>query len=112
LQLIGGCQDGKGKMCIIFFGLSFFLFRSSEGGSCTPQLENVTFNDTSNFDLTTHQWIGIFGAILGGAILIALFKSIFAYIMCLNASRNLHNKMFKSILRAPILFFDTNPVGK
>ncbi|XP_065897567.1 ATP-binding cassette sub-family C member 4-like isoform X2 [Dysidea avara] len=85
---------------------------SSEGGSCSPQLKNVTFNDTSNFDLTTNQWIGIFGALLGGSVLITVFKSIFAYIICLNASRNLHNKMFKSVLRAPILFFDTNPVGR
>ena len=35
-----------------------------------------------------------------------------SYVICLNASRNLHNKMFKAILRAPILFFDTNPVGE
>ncbi|XP_065897571.1 ATP-binding cassette sub-family C member 4-like [Dysidea avara] len=85
---------------------------ASESGSCSPQLENVTYNNARNFDLTTHQWIGIFGAILGGAIFIALFKSIFAYVICLNASRNLHNKMFKSVLRTAILFFDTNPVGR
>ena len=29
----------------------------------------------------------------------------------LRASQVLHNKMFKCIIRAPIYFFDTNPIG-
>lgn len=45
-------------------------------------------------------------------IIITIIKAVFSYVTCLNASRNLHNKMFKAILRAPILFFDTNPVGE
>ena len=40
------------------------------------------------------------------------FRAILTYLICLSASRNLHNKMFKTILRVPILFFDTNPIGK
>ena len=36
---------------------------------------------------------------------------ILSFLICLAAARNLHNKMFKAILQAPILFFDTNPVG-
>ena len=33
------------------------------------------------------------------------------YQSCLIASRNLHNNMFDKILRAPPMFFDTNPSG-
>ena len=29
----------------------------------------------------------------------------------INASRSLHNAMLSSILRAPISFFDNNPIG-
>lgn len=29
-----------------------------------------------------------------------------------NAARTLHNKMFQSVLRTPVLFFDRNPIGK
>ncbi|XP_065914062.1 ATP-binding cassette sub-family C member 4-like isoform X2 [Dysidea avara] len=85
---------------------------ASEGESCSPQLANVSMNNTSGLDLTTNERIGIYGAILAGTILITLLKGLFGYITCLNASRNLHNKMFSAILRAPILFFDTNPVGR
>ena len=45
-------------------------------------------------------------------IVVTISKAVFSYVICLNASRNLHNKMFKAILQAPILFFDTNPVGE
>lgn len=105
----GGYQIGK--VFNFIFNSFNFTFRANEGGSCSPELENVTFDVSSNFDLTTNQRIGIYGGIVLSAIIITISKAVFSYITCLNASRNLHNKMFKAILRAPILFFDTNPVG-
>lgn len=33
------------------------------------------------------------------------------YDMCIRSSLNLHNEMIWKILRAPTLFFDTQPVG-
>ena len=32
--------------------------------------------------------------------------------LCVTASQHLHNRMFKALLRSPVLFFDNNPVGK
>lgn len=32
--------------------------------------------------------------------------------ICMRASKVLHNKMFRSILNAPMQFFDTNPSGR
>ena len=42
----------------------------------------------------------------------ASIKAIMTILICLSAAGSLHSKMLKSILRAPLLFFDTNPVGK
>jgi len=67
--------------------------------------------ETSNFDLTTFQTIGIYSGIVGGSVAIVTLKAILTFLICHSAARTLHNRMFRSILRAPILFFDTNPVG-
>ena len=67
--------------------------------------------EISNFDLSVHQRIGIYGGIVGGAVTIVMVRGILTFLICLAAARTLHNKMFKSILRAPMLFFDINPVG-
>lgn len=84
-------------------------YRASEGGSCSVEVENMSAEST--FDLSDHQRIGIYGVIVGGAVTIVTFRAILTFLICLTAARILHNKMFRSILRAPILFFDTNPVG-
>lgn len=34
------------------------------------------------------------------------------FYILVNASQTLHNRMFESILKAPVLFFDRNPIGK
>lgn len=44
--------------------------------------------------------------------ILAFIRAVVLFHILINSSRNLHNKMFKAILRAPIYFFDTNPVGR
>ncbi|CAF4584000.1 unnamed protein product [Rotaria sp. Silwood2] len=39
-------------------------------------------------------------------------RTVISQLICLNAGRVLHNKMFKQIIRCPISFFDTNSVGR
>ena len=63
-------------------------------------------------DLSTDQRVGIYGGTVLGVVLINLTRTISFFFLCVNASRILHNHMFASILRAPILFFDTNPIGR
>ncbi|XP_065916533.1 ATP-binding cassette sub-family C member 4-like isoform X2 [Dysidea avara] len=117
-------QEGGNTLITIIFILMFILAECSivaadwwlsewatQDGSCSPQVENISFN-TSTFDLTTHQRIGIYGGIIGVTIFIVLLRAILAFLICLAAARNLHNKMFESILRTQMLFFDTNPVGR
>ena len=48
---------------------------------------------------------------VSGALLINIFRSLLFYVVIVNASRVLHNRMFGSVLRAPMRFFDTNPSG-
>ena len=88
------------------------LCRASEAESCMPEEANISFESSSDFGLTTHQIIGIYGGIVGTSGVLITSRTILCYLLCFAAARSLHNKMFKSLLRAPVLFFDTNPVGK
>ena len=62
--------------------------------------------------LSTNQRIGIYAGTTAAAILLSFARTITFYFLCVNASRVLHNRMFGTILRAPVLFFDTNPIGE
>ena len=72
-------------------------------------MENSSVEDS--YGLSTNERIGIYGGIISTSLSLVFFRTIFSFLICLAAARNLHNKMFKAILRAPVLFFDTNPVG-
>ena len=74
------------------------------------RLENVTLRSTCY--LSTNQRIGIYTGTTAAAILVNFARTITFYFVCVNASRVLHNRMFAAVLRAPVLFFDTNPIGE
>lgn len=45
-------------------------------------------------------------------ILFGIVRSLLVFQVLVNSGQTLHNKMFQSILKAPVLFFDRNPIGK
>lgn len=86
-----------------------------------PTSENATFDnntwivhgistDTTYLDRDTALWI--YGAFIIASIILTSTRNIVFYKICMNASKNLHNLMFSSLLKAPMLFFDTNPSGR
>ena len=56
--------------------------------------------------------MGIYAAITVASIILNFIRSALFYLVCVNASRVLHNRMFGAIIRAPVRFFDTNPSGE
>uniref|UniRef100_A0AAA9TA26 Multidrug resistance-associated protein 4 n=1 Tax=Bos taurus TaxID=9913 RepID=A0AAA9TA26_BOVIN len=51
------------------------------------------------------------GVLTIGIILFGITKSLLMFYVLVNSSQTLHNKMLESIFRAPMLFFDRNPIG-
>uniref|UniRef100_A0A452EG50 Multidrug resistance-associated protein 4 n=1 Tax=Capra hircus TaxID=9925 RepID=A0A452EG50_CAPHI len=45
-------------------------------------------------------------------ILFGITRSLLLFYILVNSSRTLHDKMLESILRAPVLFFNRNPIGR
>ncbi|CAF0900141.1 unnamed protein product [Rotaria sordida] len=83
--------------------------------------DNCTIGQQHNtiWSMTDAEWNNyrnrrfyIYWGIILIFVLITLFRTAVIELMFLNAARVLHNKMFRQLIRAPIVFFDTNPVGR
>nr|XP_058971200.1 multidrug resistance-associated protein 1-like [Pocillopora verrucosa] len=67
---------------------------------------NVTTNHQRDFYLL------IYGSIGSGQTLFTLLYSLALFIGAIRASRILHRKLIVNILRLPMMFFDTTPIGR
>jgi ABC-type multidrug transport system fused ATPase/permease subunit len=56
--------------------------------------------------------LGIYALFSAGQIVSVLVASFTLAIAGVSASRSLHSKMLKNILRSPMSFFDTTPLGR
>ena len=70
--------------------------------------DNSTENQSSE---STYQKITIYGSITGAVIIFNVARVIMVSCVAINASRVYHNRALRSLLRAPIHFFDTNTLG-
>lgn len=77
---------------------------SSQGG-----FENDTVRSTCY--LSPSERIGIYTLTTMTSVLLNFGRAILFYFVCLRASYILHNRMFSSVLRTFVQFFDNNPAG-
>ncbi|XP_046392253.1 probable multidrug resistance-associated protein lethal(2)03659 [Ischnura elegans] len=56
--------------------------------------------------------LGLYGGTVVSLFLISIIRSFLYYITCMRCSSNLHDSMFKALVRAPMHFFDANPSGR
>ena len=68
------------------------------------KLDSLTCDDATR--------LVVYGLLIFAVIVLNLLRGYLFYLVCNNAARILHNKMFRAILRTPVLFFDTNPSGE
>ena len=54
---------------------------------------------------------GIAFGIAGSSIAFVLLRCALFFYVGIHAAQVLHNRMFAAVLRAPVRFFDTNPIG-
>ncbi|KAL0614677.1 Multidrug resistance-associated protein 4 [Plecturocebus cupreus] len=75
---------------------------------------NVTVNGGGNVTekLDLNWYLGIYSGLTVATVLFGIARSLLVFYVLVNSSQTLHNKMFESILKAPVLFFDRNPIGK
>ena len=54
----------------------------------------------------------IYGCLVGGSFVFVVIRAYGFLLVSLRCSQRLHDKMVLAVLQAPVLFFDTNPVGR
>ena len=54
----------------------------------------------------------MFVASIFGYVIIVFINSVIWQICCVDAISNMHNAMADKVIRAKILFFDSNPIGR
>lgn len=86
---------------------------STESGESDQLHNNETASSIAQSldNIDTYMGITVFSGMVAGVFVFSLVRTIHFFILCMNSSVGLHNKMFQAIIRAPLQFFDHNPVG-
>ena len=71
------------------------------------RMTEMSFEQQNNYNTLL-----VYGSIVTVSLLLTTICSFCFYVVALKASENLHDQMTKAVITAPVLFFDTNPVGR
>ncbi|XP_070656002.1 ATP-binding cassette sub-family C member 4-like [Bos indicus] len=64
------------------------------------------------FILDLNWYFTVYSGLTVSTILFGITRSLLIFYVLVNSSHTLHDKMLESILRAPVLFFNRNPIGR
>ena len=77
---------------------------------------NATDSDARNYDgvqqFDNAFYIQIFTALTIGVVLVCIVRAVYSFHMLVCSAIQLHKLVLGSILRSPMSFFNTNPVGE
>ena len=90
----------------------FFFFPLSSASIISPNVWLVHMSRMKGVDQKHKLNLIIYGSLVGSALLLAILRGFLYYYTTLRCSENLHDRMVMSILKAPVLFYDTNPSGR
>jgi ABC-type multidrug transport system fused ATPase/permease subunit len=90
-------------------GISWWLGRWSE----EIRRQGVALAaDPATPAVETGYYLGVYGALSGGAMLASITSEMLAASLSCRASLRMHGSAFGAVLRAPLSFFDATPVGR
>jgi ABC-type multidrug transport system fused ATPase/permease subunit len=72
--------------------------------SWTPKEEDIGY-------LGEDIYLFVYTGVVAGIFFLTKARAISFFLFCMRISVQVHNKMFQSLVRAPIKFFDDNPSG-
>lgn len=114
----GGCTSLLA--ILLFMGSCQLVFTFSDWwlSKWTDRVEhrnNLYVNQTPHLVLDPGDHVSINSYIYAGqtviVFILAIGRTLVFFIICMRASVKLHDRLFKCLVRAPMAFFDNNPVG-
>ena len=63
-------------------------------------------------DQKKKTYLSVFACLVGACFIFTIVRAYGFVKICLKCAERLHDKMVVAILQAPVLFFDSNPVGR
>uniref|UniRef100_A0A667Z5H1 Multidrug resistance-associated protein 4-like n=1 Tax=Myripristis murdjan TaxID=586833 RepID=A0A667Z5H1_9TELE len=75
------------------------------------QNRNHTQNNATT-ELDTNFYLSIYAGLTVATIILGFARNFILFNVLVKCAQTLHNRMFSSILRTPVRFFDVNPIGR
>ncbi|XP_037095749.1 multidrug resistance-associated protein 4-like isoform X1 [Syngnathus acus] len=72
------------------------------------QFHNGSFPVPLDLDL----YLSVYAGLTGAAVVFGFVRNLVFFNVLVNSAQTLHNRMFGSILRTPVHFFQNNPIGR
>jgi ABC-type multidrug transport system fused ATPase/permease subunit len=107
-KAMGGIGVGA-TILVLFGGIEGFRLWAS---LWIADWANDETSDDTGPNKSSSYYIGIYGAICGAQVSVSLGCFLLVAVKSAVAGKTLHNKMFKSLLRAPMSFFNATPLGR
>ncbi|XP_015233372.1 PREDICTED: multidrug resistance-associated protein 4-like isoform X1 [Cyprinodon variegatus] len=73
---------------------------------------SMAVNGSNVTELDLDFYLGVYGGLTASTILFGFMRNIILFTVLVKSAQSLHNSMFNAILRAPVRFFDINPIGR
>ncbi|KAL9955988.1 hypothetical protein ACROYT_G037399 [Oculina patagonica] len=88
------------------------IFLLCQGVMISPDLWLSFLTTLPRDDQTNWRNVGIYASCVIAAVFLTTLRAFAFFLVVLKSSENLHNNMVTAILKAPVLFFDSNPIGR
>ncbi|XP_022670622.1 multidrug resistance-associated protein 4-like isoform X2 [Varroa destructor] len=110
---------GTGWLSFSFLGLSSLASQALFNGVdfwlsyWCDKVKDAQENGETNLDLHYLSWLAwMYGGLIVLLVAASVIRALLFFAMCMRSSVRLHDDMFACIMRAPISFFERNPIGR
>lgn len=96
---------------ILFSASDYWLNLWTNAGQTTNTTSKTNHYNLYQGNIELATGIYVYSFLIGSFLILSIFRAVYFFIYCLSSSANLHNQMAEAVIRTPLSFFESNPVG-